>query len=144
MHSLDNDPVRQAGYCQHAFVTHEIRTVDARDSTQKILKPPIVKVAIAAKHERADLVLVVMVMPVSQESWSDLQHRVEIEAADIEEITQRGLPEMHGRNVGTRIDLMQPLRQYLDLLASGLEPVILDAAEMERVAAKFAGYGKVG
>lgn len=34
--------------------------------------------------------------------------------------------------------------QYLDLLASGLEPVILDEAEMERVSAKFAGYGKVG
>lgn len=34
--------------------------------------------------------------------------------------------------------------QYLDLLASGLEPVILDAAEMVRVSAKFAGYGKVG
>ncbi|KRE16131.1 hypothetical protein ASE66_10250 [Bosea sp. Root483D1] len=34
--------------------------------------------------------------------------------------------------------------QYLDLLASRLEPVILDAAEMERVSAKFAGYGKVG
>lgn len=34
--------------------------------------------------------------------------------------------------------------QYLDLLASGLEPVILDAAEMERVSRKFAGYGKVG
>lgn len=34
--------------------------------------------------------------------------------------------------------------EYLDLLASGLEPVILDDAEMERVSAKFAGYGKVG
>ncbi|WID97961.1 class II aldolase/adducin family protein [Bosea vestrisii] len=34
--------------------------------------------------------------------------------------------------------------QYLDLLASGLEPVILDAAEMERVSARFSGYGKVG
>lgn len=34
--------------------------------------------------------------------------------------------------------------QYLDLLASGLEPIILDAAEMERVSARFAGYGKVG
>ena len=34
--------------------------------------------------------------------------------------------------------------QYLDLLASGLEPVILDAAEMARVSEKFAGYGKVG
>lgn len=34
--------------------------------------------------------------------------------------------------------------QYLDLLAAGLEPVVLDAAEMARVAAKFAGYGKVG
>jgi L-fuculose-phosphate aldolase len=34
--------------------------------------------------------------------------------------------------------------QYLDLLAAGLDPVILDAAEMARVAAKFAGYGKVG
>jgi L-fuculose-phosphate aldolase len=34
--------------------------------------------------------------------------------------------------------------EYLDLLASGLAPVILDAAEMERVSAKFAGYGKVG
>ncbi|MGO4735450.1 class II aldolase/adducin family protein [Bosea sp. 2KB_26] len=34
--------------------------------------------------------------------------------------------------------------QYLDLLASGLEPVILGEAEMERVSAKFSGYGKVG
>lgn len=34
--------------------------------------------------------------------------------------------------------------QYLDILAAGLEPVILDVAEMARVGAKFAGYGKVG
>lgn len=34
--------------------------------------------------------------------------------------------------------------QYLDILASGLEPVVLDAEEMARVSAKFAGYGKVG
>jgi L-fuculose-phosphate aldolase len=34
--------------------------------------------------------------------------------------------------------------QYLDLLAAGLEPVILDGEEMARVSAKFAGYGKVG
>lgn len=34
--------------------------------------------------------------------------------------------------------------QYLDLLAAGIEPVILDEAEMARVSAKFAGYGKVG
>lgn len=34
--------------------------------------------------------------------------------------------------------------QYLDILASGLEPVILDEAEMARVSVKFAGYGKVG
>lgn len=34
--------------------------------------------------------------------------------------------------------------EYLDLLASGLEPVILDEAEMERVSKKFAGYGKLG
>ena len=34
--------------------------------------------------------------------------------------------------------------QYLDILAAGLEPIILDGAEMERVGAKFAGYGKVG
>ena len=34
--------------------------------------------------------------------------------------------------------------QYLDILAAGLEPAILDAAEMERVSARFAGYGTVG
>lgn len=34
--------------------------------------------------------------------------------------------------------------QYLALLAAGLEPVILDEAEMGRVSEKFAGYGKVG
>jgi L-fuculose-phosphate aldolase len=33
--------------------------------------------------------------------------------------------------------------QYLDLLASGLKPVILDKPEMQRVIAKFADYGKV-
>lgn len=32
--------------------------------------------------------------------------------------------------------------QYLALLASGLTPVILDAAEMERVVARFADYGQ--
>lgn len=34
--------------------------------------------------------------------------------------------------------------QYLDLLASGLEPVILDEAEMTRVLAQFARYGRKG
>jgi L-fuculose-phosphate aldolase len=34
--------------------------------------------------------------------------------------------------------------EYLALLAAGLDPVILDEAEMARVAEKFSGYGKVG
>ncbi|POR56676.1 class II aldolase/adducin family protein [Bosea psychrotolerans] len=34
--------------------------------------------------------------------------------------------------------------QYLDILAAGLEPAILDDTEMARVSAKFTGYGKVG
>lgn len=34
--------------------------------------------------------------------------------------------------------------QYLDLLAAGLAPVVLDEAEMHRVAERFSGYGKVG
>ncbi|HEX8168316.1 MAG TPA: class II aldolase/adducin family protein [Beijerinckiaceae bacterium] len=34
--------------------------------------------------------------------------------------------------------------QYLALLAAGLKPAVLGKAEMERVAQKFAGYGKVG
>jgi L-fuculose-phosphate aldolase len=34
--------------------------------------------------------------------------------------------------------------QYLDILAAGLDPAILDVEEMARVSAKFAGYGKVG
>ena len=33
--------------------------------------------------------------------------------------------------------------EYLDLLAAGLKPVILNAAEMQRVQAKFADYGKL-
>jgi L-fuculose-phosphate aldolase len=33
--------------------------------------------------------------------------------------------------------------QYLDILASGLDPVILDEVEMARVIAGFGGYGKV-
>lgn len=33
-------------------------------------------------------------------------------------------------------------RQYLALLAAGLNPVILDAPEMERVTAQFKGYGR--
>lgn len=33
--------------------------------------------------------------------------------------------------------------QYLDLLASGLKPVILSKAEMQRVLAKFKDYGKI-
>ena len=34
--------------------------------------------------------------------------------------------------------------QYLDLLASGLDPVLLDEAEMTRVLAQFASYGRKG
>ena len=34
--------------------------------------------------------------------------------------------------------------QYLDLLASGLDPVLLDEAEMTRVLAQFATYGRKG
>lgn len=34
--------------------------------------------------------------------------------------------------------------QYLTLCAAGLEPVILDEAEMTRVATRFADYGKLG
>jgi L-fuculose-phosphate aldolase len=33
-------------------------------------------------------------------------------------------------------------RQYLALLAAGLDPAILDAPEMERVTAQFKGYGR--
>jgi L-fuculose-phosphate aldolase len=33
--------------------------------------------------------------------------------------------------------------QYLALLAAGLEPRLLDAAELQRVLAKFAGYGRL-
>lgn len=35
-------------------------------------------------------------------------------------------------------------REYLVLLAAGLEPVVLDEAEMERVRARFADYGRAG
>lgn len=35
-------------------------------------------------------------------------------------------------------------REYLLLLAAGLEPVVLDEAEMERVRARFADYGRAG
>lgn len=34
--------------------------------------------------------------------------------------------------------------EYLAILAAGLQPVILDEAEMNRVTERFAGYGKVG
>jgi L-fuculose-phosphate aldolase len=34
--------------------------------------------------------------------------------------------------------------QYLAILAAGLEPVVLDEAEMDRVAARFKDYGKSG
>jgi len=34
--------------------------------------------------------------------------------------------------------------QYLDILAAGLEPVILDKTEMKRVLAQFATYGREG
>jgi L-fuculose-phosphate aldolase len=34
--------------------------------------------------------------------------------------------------------------QYLEILAAGLEPVVLDRAEMSGVAEKFGEYGKAG
>jgi L-fuculose-phosphate aldolase len=35
-------------------------------------------------------------------------------------------------------------REYLLLLAAGLEPRLLDDAELERVIGKFEGYGRLG
>ena len=40
------------------------------------------------------------------------------------------------------IEVENLARQYLTLLSAGLEPVILDEAEMARVQKSFAGYGK--
>jgi L-fuculose-phosphate aldolase len=42
------------------------------------------------------------------------------------------------------LDVENLAGQYLALLAAGLEPRLLDAAELQRVLAKFAGYGRLG
>jgi L-fuculose-phosphate aldolase len=34
--------------------------------------------------------------------------------------------------------------EYLQMLAAGLTPQLLDAAELQRVIEKFAGYGRLG
>jgi L-fuculose-phosphate aldolase len=34
--------------------------------------------------------------------------------------------------------------EYLSMLAAGLEPQLLDEAELQRVIAKFADYGRLG
>lgn len=44
--------------------------------------------------------------------------------------------------LGVAIEVENLARQYLALLAAGLEPVILDAAEMARVIERFADYGR--
>lgn len=43
--------------------------------------------------------------------------------------------------LGIATEIENLARQYLLLLASRLEPVVLDAAEMQRVCARFANYG---
>jgi L-fuculose-phosphate aldolase len=42
------------------------------------------------------------------------------------------------------IEIENLAREYLLLLAAGLEPRLLDDAELERVIGKFEGYGRLG
>lgn len=47
------------------------------------------------------------------------------------------------RAVAVAAEVENLARQYLELLAAGLEPVILDEAELARVIAKFVDYGRL-
>src|SRR6266705_3398231 len=94
VHALEHDPMRVALHVQDPLVAQHVRAVDLHDSGEEFLELRGVEGLVRAEHEGAD-VLVVLVPAVFQEIRVELEGRVQVEAADVENLLDRRIAEMH-------------------------------------------------
>src|SRR5437870_511527 len=111
MHPLKHDTVRVAFHIQHPFISQHIRSVNLHDSGQELLELRAIERLVRAEREGAD-VLVVLMFAVLEESRIELEGRVEVETADIENVLDRRIAEMDFPYGGPRIHLREALSQH--------------------------------
>src|SRR5438128_1631577 len=113
VHALEHDPMRVALHVQDPLVAQHVRAVDLHDSGEEFLELRGVEGLVRAEHEGAD-VLFVLVLAVFQEIRVELKGRVEVEAADVENVLDRRIAEMHVPDRRARIHFREaPLELLL-------------------------------
>src|SRR5438309_1893499 len=93
VHPLKHDTVRVALHIQHPFIAQHVRSVNLYDPGQELLELRALERLVRAECEGAD-VLVVLVLAVLEEPRIELEGRVEVETADIENVLDRRVADM--------------------------------------------------
>ena len=117
VHALEHDAVRIVLQGEDALVAQQIVAVDLDHRRQELLELHAVERPLGAEHERLHGVVVV-VMVVLEELRLDLEDRVQVEAADVEDVVDRRLPEVHRLHRRARVHLPEPPLQRLRVLVA--------------------------
>src|SRR5690606_8799801 len=86
--------------------------VNLDQARQEILELQRVEVLVGAQHERLHRVVVLVIVAL-QERWVDLEHRVQVESADVEDLGDRRVPEVHRPHRRARVHATEPGLQPL-------------------------------
>src|SRR5262245_9635157 len=106
VHALEHHALLLAFHPEDALVTQEIRTVDLDHAGEKALELLPVERLVRAEYERLHLV-VVLVRDARQEFRVELEDRIQVEAADVEDLGERGIAEMDFLDRRARVHFFQ-------------------------------------
>src|SRR5205085_6899190 len=108
VYALEDDAARIALHPEDALVAQQIRAVDLDHAREELLELLAVERLVGAKHERLDLV-VMLVRDVGKEVGVEFEDGVEIEAAKVQHLANRRVAEMHLLDRRARIHLADAL-----------------------------------
>src|SRR5258708_2722781 len=114
VHALEDHAARFALHVEHALVAQQVLAVVLDHEGQERLDLLHVERAGGLPNERLHLV-VVLVVVAREELGVDLEDRVQVEAADVEELLDVGLAHVDLRLRGARVHAAQALHQLADL-----------------------------
>ncbi len=106
MHALEDHARGLALDIEHALVAQQVFAVVLHHQRKEGLDLLHVQRARVAPHERLHVV-VVLVVVAFEERRIELEHRVQVEAADVEQLADVGLSHVHLRLVRARVHLPQ-------------------------------------
>src|SRR3990172_7149056 len=112
VHALEHDAPRLALHPEHALVAQQVRPVHLDHAGEELLQRVAVEGLLGAEHEGLDFVVVV-VGRIGEEFGVELEDRVQVEAADVEDLPDRRSAEMHLRQLRARIHCFQSFYQLL-------------------------------